>query len=85
MHQNVDEQSYQYDPDYDENFGGYEDDTENERFMSTEDAFEIVFRMAQNEQGRCKMMLGKTHEQIAAKQQLALDAAHDFLVNNVYE
>ena len=55
---------------------------DNKKFMSTQDAFEIVYELAEQ-----SALDGKDSElkEEAEKQQLALNVAHDFLINNVYD
>ena len=56
-----------------------------EKFMSTEDAFEIVMDLAGQNALEEKDCLEDSMLEEVEKQKLALDVAHDFLVNNVYD
>lgn len=58
---------------------------EDDRFMSTEDAFEIIYELAKGNILTDKDVRGEEElKEEQKKQRLALDVVHDFLINNIY-
>ncbi|UCG53968.1 MAG: hypothetical protein JSV32_05000 [Dehalococcoidia bacterium] len=56
-----------------------------ELFMTTEDAFEIVYDLAEQNVLEEKHCDEEAQLKEREKQMLALDVVHDFLVNNVFD
>lgn len=54
-------------------------------FMTTEEAFEIVYELALSKFQEGSILVTPELIEKARKQQVALNVVHDFLVNNIYE